>query len=157
MKEIFKQIPGYEPYGVSIDGQVMNLKTGNILKARPSAKGYLIVSLAINKKSRPSYVHQLMAITYLNHTPNGMKIVIDHINENKEDNKLGNLQLISNRENTSRSIKRDLPTGVTKTPNNRYVARIRGVDSKPIYLGRHNTPEEAHNAYLDALNKIEQL
>lgn len=44
-------------------------------------------------------VHRIMAYTFLGHTPNGHKVVVDHINNNKLDNSLKNLQLLTNFEN----------------------------------------------------------
>jgi hypothetical protein len=40
-----------------------------------------------------------MAITYLNHIPQNHKLVIDHIDGNKLNNKIENLQIVTNFEN----------------------------------------------------------
>ena len=41
-------------------------------------------------------------MAFLNHKPNGNKLVVDHINNVKTDNRLSNLQIITQRKNTSK-------------------------------------------------------
>jgi len=110
MNEIWKNIPGYEGmYQVSNIGRVKSLPKrynpkGCILKSKTQKnKYYACVDLAngVNKKS--FYIHQLMAMAFLGHKPDGTnKLVVDHVNNNKRDNRLENLQLISNRENSTK-------------------------------------------------------
>jgi hypothetical protein len=44
-------------------------------------------------------VHQLVAIHFMNHIPNKHHLVIDHIDGNKLNNHISNLQLIGNFQN----------------------------------------------------------
>ena len=150
--EDFKQIPGYERYGISRAGQVKNLKTDRILKPFIS-NNYLTISLFNEGKRKPTSVHVAMAITYLNHIPMGSTLVVDHINKIKTDNRLENLQIITQRENISRSIEKSLPLGVRKyitKSGTKYSSSIR-IGNKRLVLGYFNTPEEAHQAYLAAI------
>ena len=75
---------------------------------------------------------------------------IDHLNGNKSDNRIDNLEEVSNRENVARACRkrRDLPTGVSRHKG-RYMARIR-LDGTQTHLGYFDTPEETHRAYLQA-------
>jgi hypothetical protein len=113
-KEVFKDIPNYEgKYQISNLGRVKSLKRivvypdkrkdrvqdERILKTGLSSKRYLSVSLWKNGKPRTKLIHVLIAEAFLNHKPCGMKLVVDHINAIKTDNRLDNLQLITNREN----------------------------------------------------------
>ena len=77
---------------------------------------------------------------------------VDHINGDKSDNRLENLQLLSHRANCSRekTTKSGLPAGVGKTPENRYRASIR-LGSEYPHIGNYDTPEEASQAYEKAL------
>ena len=106
MKEIFKPIPDYPKYEVSNLGRIKSLFFGRekILKAW-EVKNYLMVQVTSNKKRKGLFVHQLVAMTFLNHKPCRHKIVVDHKDFNTMNNRLDNLQLLTNRENCSRGKK----------------------------------------------------
>ena len=155
-KEIFKSIPNYEGlYEVSNMGNVKSLsgKTNKILKPFKPNNGYLKVNLFKDGKYKTLKVHQLVAMAFLNHVPCGMLLVIDHIDSNKDNNKLNNLQIITNREN------------VYKTQD-KYSSRFKGVNwnkqykkwrsaiminKKRKFLGSYSDEYQAHLAYQNAL------
>jgi hypothetical protein len=118
--------------------------------------GYLYVTLCKNNKCTKKSVHQLVAINFLGCIPDGTnKIVVDHIDNNKLNNNLLNLQLITNRMNCSK-----LNKGSSKYIGvyfykkiNRFRARIR-IEGKRKELGQFKTEIEAHNAYQIALLEI---
>ena len=116
--EIWKDIPNYEGlYQVSDLGNVKRLKRKIILKSdfelilkekilkQSYNKGYKKVHLSYNNSRKYYSVHQLVAMAFLNHKPCGLNIVVDHINENKDDNTIKNIQLVTQRHNISKSIK----------------------------------------------------
>ncbi len=157
--EIWKDVKGYEGlYHVSSKGNVKSLKYGKerILKAGVSSRGYKIVVLHINKKAKANLVHQLVAESFLGHTRCGFKLVVNHINYNKLDNRVENLEIVTNRENTSlkRFTSSSQYTGVgsAKQPN-KWVARI-VINKKLKHLGTFTDEIEAHNAYQKALAEI---
>ncbi len=104
MEEIWKKFKDYDYY-VSDLGNVKS-KTST-LKSCANKKGYLTVCLyKKGERKKTFYVHNMVAICFLNHLPDGTnKIVIDHIDNKKTNNKLNNLQLITNKENVIKSIK----------------------------------------------------
>ena len=154
--EIWKDIKDYENYQVSNLGKVKSLKCGKekILKNNINSSGYYQVSLSKNGKNYGFKIHQLVAMAFLNHIPNGYKFVIDHINSNKLDNKVSNLQIISQRENCygKRTIKSRLLVGVNKV-DNKFRSRIT-INGKRKHLGLFKTELEAHEAYKKALKNI---
>lgn len=96
MKEIWKDIPGYEgSYQVSNLGRVRSLNynhTGEIklLKQGTDKKGYKRVSLYKNGKEKKYPVHRLVAITFISN-PNNYKEV-NHKDEDKSNNNVNNLE-----------------------------------------------------------------
>ncbi len=106
-EEIYKSIPGYENiYEVSNYGNVKSIKFGKekILKPNKTRTGYLQVGLLKDGRKKIG-VHQLVAMAFLNHTPCGMELVIDHINDIKSDNRIINLQVVTQRENIWKKLK----------------------------------------------------
>lgn len=137
--EKWKAIPGYDNYEVSDLGNVRNIKTGRILKPRKVSKGYLHVLLRANGKSKKFYIHKLVAIVFLGHIPDKMKITVDHLNGIKTDNRLENLELVSDRENKNRGwAKRNTSSqfpGVNwSNHHKKWRARV-GINGKLKYLG----------------------
>lgn len=158
--ETYKDVPGWEGlYQVSNIGNVKGKKCN--LTPSLNMFGYKFVTL----KNRPTQrrkdykVHQLVAMAFLNHTPCGTKIVIDHIDSNPLNNNVENLRLVTNRENCSkeRANKREYPVGVYKVKRKddgeSYVARIQ-INKQDIYIGTYRTVEAAHEAYKNKLKQI---
>tara|TARA_R110002126_G_scaffold79354_1_gene196952 strand:+ start:276 stop:752 length:477 start_codon:yes stop_codon:yes gene_type:complete len=158
MEEIWKTIKGYEDYQVSNLGNVKSFKNNKekVLKKPMDGVGYLNVGLFNNGKRKTFKVHQLVAITFLNHAPNGYKMVVDHINNIRTDNRLENIQVITHRENGSKDRKNGYSkyTGVTRyIDNKKWIAQI-GINGINKYLGIFKTELEASNAYQLALKGL---
>lgn len=100
--EFWKDIKGYEGlYQVSNVGQVRSLPRygmkGKILKPALTHDGYLRVCLCKENKKKNFSVHRLVAAAFL---PNEEELPeVDHINNDKTDNRVANLQWISSVEN----------------------------------------------------------
>jgi len=157
---IWAPIPGYERYEVSTDGQVRCLNfrgTGKVGNMKPRMlKNYWVVKLSVMNRSKIFKIHQLVAMAFLGHVPNGNILQVDHIDENRLNNNLENLQIITNRANISKAfaLRRDLPTGVSFDKNrSQFRARI-VINRIQKFLGRFSTAEEASEAYQKALKEI---
>jgi len=159
--EIFKDVPGYEgSYQVSDLGRVKSLKFNRekILKPSVNNKGYLCLNLCDKEKVKNVKIHQLVVMAFLNHAPDGtMKIIVDHIDNDKLNNRLSNLQLISVRENTSKDRKGSSKyTGVCWSKNsNKWMSSIE-INGKSKFLGYFDLEEEANKYYQNALKSIEE-
>lgn len=160
MSENWKKIQGYENYEVSSLGRVRSIKFGKekILKHAMNNRGYLYVSLCKNGKAKSFRVHQLVAIAFLNHKPNGMKTVINHINFIRTDNRLENLEITTARENANqkhlKSTSKFIGVHWSKQ-NKKWKSSIRINRSKPIHLGHFINEEDAGEMYQLALANIE--
>ena len=159
MKEQWKDVVGYEGlYEVSDLGRVRNAR-GSIRKCRISKHGYSRLNLSKNSKKRTFKVHQLVAMGFLGHVMgNGTAgLVVDHIDNNKLNNRVDNLQLITNRENLSKdkSGGSSKYVGVTWCKNvSKWLALIWHL-SRSHNLGYYTDEEEARNAYVQALARID--
>ncbi len=109
IKEIFKQIPGYEDYVVSDLGTIKSLKSGRkrILKGGIGSGGYRQIMV---KRSYPSFhstrytVGHLILLAFVGPCPIGKET--SHLNGNKLDDRLENLAWESHSENNQRTDSR---------------------------------------------------
>lgn len=171
MREIWKDIKGYEGiYQVSDFGNVKSIKRtvwmkvnncyktigGIVLKTAIVSGGYCGVSLCANNIKETRLIHQLVAIAFFNHTPCKYKIVIDHINNNPLDNRATNLQLITQRENTSK----DQSGGTSKYIGVSWAKKKKSwhsrivINGKLKHLGYFDKEIAAANMYLQELKKL---
>lgn len=84
---------------------------------------------------------------------------IDHINGNPRDNRIENLRLVTPRQNQQnrKEHRKGHLAGCTFRPaNGKWQARIE-INRKRHSLGMFATKEEAHDAYLQAVKKIEDI
>lgn len=160
--ERYIDIPGYKGcYQVSNLGNVKSLarkkvRSNMVLKLMLNDKGYYAVNLYLSGVRKKYQVHQLVAMAFLNHKPCGMKLVVDHVNNIKTDNRLENIQIITNRENTSKDRKGGSSkyVGVYWDKNrSKWRAEI-VINRKTKKLGRYDNEFTAHLAYQSALNKV---
>lgn len=173
MKEIWKDVVGYEGlYQVSNMGRVSSVKrecvyfkNGNRVVARlkkklltPSLtkKGYHVVGLSRDRLNL-IFIHKIVMTTFVGPN-NGLEI--DHLNQNKTDNRLSNLEYVTTRENICRYRKNSQSSseyvGVSKIQySNKWRARI-FIKGAHVYLGRFNTEQEAASAYDNKLKSLQQ-
>ena len=169
MKEIFKDIPNYEGiYKVSNLGNVKSLKRvvkrhnhydlpvkERILKPALSTNGYYSVVLVKKNSNKTFMVHALIAMAFLDHVPCGFKLVVDHINNIKTDNRLENIQIVSNRENSSKNRKGSSKyVGVSFHNKTKKFLSTIYKDGKNKNLGLFTNEYDAHLAYQKALKEI---
>lgn len=110
MKEIWKDIPDYEGlYQVSNLGRIKSLprngtiKQERILKQVLDSNGYLIVGLWKNNKSKKMCVHWIIADTFIYKGKNDE--VINHIDGNKLNNCVNNLERCTQSKNVKEAIR----------------------------------------------------
>lgn len=103
-KEIWRPIKGYEGlYEISNLGKIKsNFRQGSttdFLKISNNGNGYMMVRLCKNGKAKKYYLHRLLAQTFIDNPED--KPQVNHINENRSDNRLENLEWVTQKENNN--------------------------------------------------------
>ena len=158
--EIWKDITGFEGlYQVSSLGRVKSFKWGKerILNYGANSCGYLMICLHKDKKNFIKYIHRIVWDAFGSSPRNGRILQIDHIDNNKLNNRIENLQLLSSRENNSKKIyenKSSKYKGVTWFKRDlKWRAQIK-INGKLKHLGYFTSEKKAAEAYQQALNEL---
>ena len=99
MDVVWKPIRGYEDYLINSNGDIKG-KRGKMLKFWCDKDGYKTVSLYKSPTRKTCLVHRLVASTFIDNPHN--YATVDHINNNKNDNRVENLQWLSRRDNVQK-------------------------------------------------------
>ena len=98
MDEIWKDINGYEGcYKISNTGKVYSCKNQKILRTFTDKKGYCYTVLFKDKKQRTKSIHRLIAEAFIPNPEN--KPEVNHIDHNKRNNNIDNLEWVTHFEN----------------------------------------------------------
>ena len=95
--ETFVKIEGFENYEVSNLGRVRNIESGKTLKPSLQKNGYLRHGLSKNNKKKYLYLHRVLATAFIDNPER--KPCVNHIDENKTNNDLSNLEWCTVKEN----------------------------------------------------------
>lgn len=110
--EEWRPVVGYEGiYEVSDAGRVRSVPrvdaAGRVrapkIKAQSLSNGYRFVLLFKNRKQRAARVHVLVAAAFLGPRPPGL--VVNHIDHDKTNNQVGNLEYVTQRENIQAAVR----------------------------------------------------
>lgn len=102
-KEVWKPVDGFEDYFVSNQGRIKSTKYAveKILKPIPTKTGYMEVNLMKNGYRKHFRVHRLVAKAFI---PNPLeKPEINHIDYNRKNNAVWNLEWVNKSENNLHS------------------------------------------------------
>ena len=95
-------------YYITNDGKCYNSNTGNYLKGQVNHKnGYLSYNLTLpDGRKKRCYAHRLVAIAYIENKDN--KKEVNHIDGNKLNNCMDNLEWVSSSENKKHALENEL-------------------------------------------------
>ena len=168
MIEEWKKINEYEDkYEISNLGRVKSLcrySENNkliqekYLKITKDKYGYAQVTLYKNSIGTATKIHKLIATHFMGHIPDGFKYVINHIDGNKYNSTILNLEIVTQRYNVSdgkqKLKKTSKYTGVSWNKKcNKWLAQIQ-INGKKKNLGIYINEEDAYNAYQNKLKEI---
>ena len=163
MKEIFKDIKGFEGYyQVSNLGRVKSLSRyvkhsrggdklvkSRVLKSSVNSAGYHLIVICVKHKKKSMNIHQLVAEAFLGHVPCGYDLVVNHKDFDRNNNHASNLEVVTHRVNCNKKHINSSSkyTGVSwNKERSKWVATIH-VDGKSKGLGKFNSEFRAHLAY----------
>lgn len=109
--EVWEWINNYEgDYQISNKGRIKSFKTnkiGKILKPKKDGKDkYLMICLCKNGNKKYYLIHRLVAETFIPNPEN--KLQVNHIDGNKKNNKVDNLEWVTCSENINHAYENDL-------------------------------------------------
>ena len=84
-------------YSISTEGLVRNDKSYRIIKTKKDKCGYILVHLSHNGKDKNYSIHRLLACAFIDNVEN--KATVNHIDGDKENNSLDNLEWATIKEN----------------------------------------------------------
>lgn len=165
MEEIWRDVKEYVGlYKVSNWGRVKSMnyrRTGKeqIMNPAKTKKEYLCVSLYKDENKKTFYIHKLVWDTFGSSPRNGHILQVDHIDNNKENNHIDNLQLLNNRENTSKmqltkekKVSKYIGVFWSKKAN-KWTSQIM-INKKRYHLGCFTIEKEAAEAYLKSKENL---
>ena len=115
--------PVFSNYAASRNGDVINVKTGRIVKMINNDNGYLYFKIRDKKLEKPKiyYQHRLVYEVFRGPIPRFFEV--DHINEIKKDNRIKNLQLLSHKQNVEKTKSKPIiSTNIETGEERRYIS-----------------------------------
>ena len=111
----------FSNYAASKNGEVINVKTGEIMRMSKNGNGYLKFSLYDKKLEKPySYSHHRFVFeVFKGLIPRCLEI--DHINNCKKDNRIKNLQLLTRKQNVEKVIIKQFFPLILKMVRKKYI------------------------------------
>lgn len=159
LKEGWKPIKNYEGlYKLSNYGEIKSFhyRKERVLKYGIDIYKYFHVILCKDRKRKNHKVSLLVWDHFGNRPRNGFYLQIDHIDGNKQNDRIDNLQLLTQRQNTSKGFiqngkKTSKFTGVYWNKHAKKWKSQIIIDKEYHYLGYFKDEFEAHLAYQKVL------
>jgi predicted XRE-type DNA-binding protein len=151
MAEEWEVIPSYPNYEASTDGRIRRWYTGqgatpdHILKPYINESGYAEVDLYEDGERYRQKVHELVAETYFSEARQDSSLPINHINGDRTDNRVSNLEVVTAAENVVRDVSRRQKAGTYINPAAKLSEQDR-VEIKLLYT-QGFTQEDIANGY----------
>lgn len=139
------EFPNYRIYN---NGDIWSTKKNKFLSKRLDKDGYQRCNVYNKeKKMKTLFIHQLVAMAYLDHELSD-QFVVDHIDNNKFNNYLHNLQLILREQNCRKGCKTkgSKPRGTRLIGKKKYRAEIQ-LNKERYNLGTYENEHYAHIVY----------
>ena len=113
--DIIDEFPDYE---INREGEIRNKHTKKHLSLNPNAVGYVAVCLHKDKKAYNRQLHVLIAQKYIPNPEN--KPIVNHIDENRANNNVNNLEWVDAKENANHGDRGEKIAHRRSVPVNEY-------------------------------------
>ena len=129
---IYKVHPVYNLYASDENGNIIHLVKQVPSTGRKNKNGYLLCMVRKHGQNgqKTCYVHRFVYESFNGIIPDGK--VIDHVNNIKDDNRLCNLQLMSQQENCKKSAERRDYTFAAKNHQNKKCVKATNSDTNEV-------------------------
>ena len=151
-----REIKNYPSYRITENGIVINIKTNKNVKQQIDKDGYLRVCLYNKNLRTKQFVHRLVATAFI---PNPQSLPqVNHIDGNKKNNDVFNLEWVSVKQNVQHSYRTGLKIGKGACHKGEFNTRsiLKETDVKEI-LNRKNLGQNIKNVYEDYKNKKREI
>ena len=134
--------PVYNLYGANKQGEVIHISKYTPMKGNYNNRRYLqvVVRGSGDLKRKCVFVHRFIYECYHGIIPDGM--VIDHINDIRDDNRLCNLQLVTQQQNSQKAAKNRDYTFVANNHKNKK--RVKATNLETNEISYYNSLSAAH-------------
>ena len=141
--------PVFSNYAASRNGDVINVKTKRIMNIKKRVNSYLLFTIYNKKLEKPFTYLQHRFVYEVFRGPIPKCFEVDHVNNNKTDNRINNLQLLTPRQNSEKS-------------NNRPIISINietGKETRYISIKKAAIKLDINSAYISDIlgKKLKQL
>ena len=141
--------PVFSNYAASRNGDVINVKTKRIMNIKKRVNSYLLFTIYNKKLEKPFTYLQHRFVYEVFRGPIPKCFEVDHVNNNKTDNRIKNLQLLTPRQNSEKS-------------NNRPIISINietGKETRYISIKKAAIKLDINSAYISDIlgKKLKQL
>lgn len=112
----FVRVEGFPKYAIHPAGTVLRIYKHKTKEMKPWKKkdGYMQICLSNNGKRKYFRVHRLLALHFIPNDDPDTKIHIDHKDDVRDNNKLGNLEWVTQAENNRRMHLNHPPAEITQ-------------------------------------------
>ena len=121
----------FSNYAASKNGDVINVKTKKIIKMINNGLGYLFFNLCDKKLEKPMIYLQHRFVYEVFKGPIPRFFEIDHQNNDRSDNRIKNLQLLTHKQNVEKSKNREI---ISKNIENGKEKRFNSIKTASIEL-----------------------
>lgn len=154
----YKTIKGFENYVIWNNGYVQNIKTKKFLTGSRNSEGFLRVSLYNEGDKKNFYIHRLVAQAFITNLSLDKKDV-HHINGDKTDNSITNLEWFCRKSNKNYGFKswvraNAIPLVVIDSNGNQYAfnsvtAAAKKLEFNPMTIRKYlnNSSERSFKGY----------